>query len=71
MNLYYRSGLVEGVNGLVQEMGELDWEGVHLQWLRGVGTQKEERLRREASTHVVSVHHPHTKAQPNLSKQPL
>jgi len=38
------------VNGLVQEMGGLDWEGVHLQWLRGVGTQKEERPRREAST---------------------
>jgi len=31
-------------------MGGLDWEGVHLQWLRGVGTQKEERPRREAST---------------------
>jgi hypothetical protein len=59
------------VNGLVQEMGGLDWEGVHLQCLRGVGTQKEERPRREASAHVVSVHHPFTKAQPNLSKQPL
>jgi hypothetical protein len=59
------------VNGLVQEIGGLDWEGVHLRWLMGVGTQKEERHRREASTQVVSVHHPHTKAQPNLSKQPL
>ncbi len=59
------------MNGLVQEMGGLDWEAVHLQWLRGVGTQKGERRRKEASTQVVSVYHPHTKAQPNLYKQPL
>ncbi len=58
------------MNGLVQEMGRLDWEGVHLQWLKGVGTQKEERPRRETSAQVVSVHHPHTKAQPDLFKQP-
>jgi hypothetical protein len=50
------------MNGLVQEMGGLDWEGVHLQWLRGVGTQEEERPRREAFAQVVRVHHPHTKA---------
>jgi len=37
----------------------------------GVGKWIEEKFMKEACAQVVSVHHPHTKAQLDLSRQPL
>lgn len=72
LNLYYKNGLVLGVSGFIHEVGGLSWEGCSFAIVvPSVGKWIEEKPRKEVCAQVVSVHHPHTKAQLDLSKQPL